>query len=1034
MKNNFWTFFIDNFRLTYIIVAGLILFGLFSVTQIPKESSPEIDIPIMVITTQLPGASSEDVEELVTNKIEAKLQGLTELDEVTSVSGPGLSQITVSFDIDADSREKFTDVTNKLNGIGVDLPEDATDPVVYKISFNDIPIVTFSLSGAYPLDELSDYAEEIENKLERIGFVSEVNVIGAPEKQIEVVLSPELLEQYNLSASQITNSISQSNIDIPIGSIETANEVYTLRFAGRLENDQDIRDVSISSIDGVPVKLSDVAEINTVFNKGNSLARFGKFGSESEQAIFIDVYKQSGEGDIISIIKEAKEEVKALQVSDLPEDLFITDIKNDGDLIKEDLTTLLSSGAFTVIIIFFVLVLFLGWREAVLASMVVPLTFLIALIAIWGTGFTINFLTLFSLILALGILVDASIVVTEGIFERSKTEKDIRTAALKTIEEFQKPLVAGTLTTIFVFLPMMLMSGIMGKFIESIPVTVTIVLLAALLVALGFVTTFATRFLKDKKNIESGGGLQKLKDLIQKTYVWYGNKISTLLGDRKKSKRFLKIIVALFFLSLATPVVGIVKVEMFPDVDMDSVSLNIESPIGTSLAITNEIAEDVESILREDRRIENFVTKVGSGSNDGSLGGFSQNSHKVGFIINLSDKRKEGSQEIITEYEKILNDRIDADISIGQEESGPEQGSPIQINLTGDILSDLDSASLIISDELSDTEGTRNIKTGIDEGNGEFVVEINRAQARSYGITELQVAQALRTAISGFSATTIQKNGEDIDVIVTSRLGQDAQIGNISQASVEDINSISVLTNRGPIPISVFGEVKISPSRSSISHKSNKRIVIVSAEGFPGVNTQSIVRDLERKISNGELELPESVSVSFGGESEDIKESFTSLGLAMIVGILMIIGLLVWQFNSYRQPILVVITIPLALIGVFAGLAISGQPLSFPGFIGVVALSGIVVNNAIILIDSINSNRRAGQEKVEAIISSAKSRLQPIILTTITTVAGLLPLALGDPSWAPLAVSIVFGLLFSTVLTLFVLPITYMFFAEKELH
>jgi HAE1 family hydrophobic/amphiphilic exporter-1 len=607
-----------------------------------------------------------------------------------------------------------------------------------------------------------------------------------------------------------------------------------------------------------------------------------------------------------------------------------------------------------------------------------------------------------------------------------------REAAIDTLITFQTPLIAGTLTTIFVFLPMLLMTGIIGKYVRSIPVTVTVVLTAAIIVSFGFLTTFAVRFLKVKQG-QSGGGLKKVKEWIDAIYLWYGKTLNAVLKDKSKRRKFLGIVAILFFLAIALPAFGIVKVEMFPSEDLDSISISIENPVGTPLSITNAMVEEIEAVLLEDTRVENFVSRVGSGSSVGMLGSAGVSSHKANITVNLDKKREESSQKISLELENTFKKLVSAEVIVGQEAGGPPQGAPVQMKVLGDSLTDLEEAARILAGAISEIEGTRNIDTGIPEGNGELVFEINRAKTRNYGVSEFQVAQEIRAAITGSSATTIQKNGEDIDVVVRTRLGQNERAGGVNVATVEDIKAITVSTpNFGAVPISSFGDVVLAPSRSSISHEDGNRVLSVTADVVSGANSQVIVGEISSKIPS--LGLPNSVSVTFGGEAEDIAESFTSLGQAMIIGILAIFGLLVWQFKSYRQPLFVLVTIPLALIGVFFGLAISNNPISFPGFIGIVALAGIVVNNAIILIDAINSDRISGLNIQEAIESSAKSRLQPIILTTLTTVAGMIPLALSSPVWAPIAISIMSGLLFSTVLTLFVIPILYLSFGEKELQ
>lgn len=1032
---NIWTFFIKNYRLAYVIIVGIILFGGYTVFQIPKESSPEIDIPIAVVITALPGATAGDVEELVTNVIEKEVQNLDDVDSYTSVSSQGSSQITVNFDVDSDAKDKISGLKTAVDSAVSDLPSDALDPIVRQISLTDRPILSMALAGPYSLGELKGYAEALEDELEKITHVSEVNVVGAPEEEIRVTLNTSALAQYGLSAEQVSNGIARANLDIPIGSIETAGEVFSVRFAGRLVDAADVRNVSITAKDGIPVRVSDIATVEKVFTKSDTVTRFGLQGAEPQPSVVVDVFKKSGEGDIVTISGQVQETIDAYINSGLPDDVEIVITQNDADLIREDLTTLLTSGALTIVIILLVLMLFLGVREAFLASVVVPITFFTAFIVLSYIGFSINFLTLFSLILALGILVDASIVVVESMFEKIKAGSDPTKAATETIKEFQKPLIAGTLTTIFVFLPMMLMSGIIGKFIESIPVTVIVVLVAALISALGFITMLGTRFLKVRAADEKPHRIALVKKGIDIIFTWYGSVLKSLLQNSKKGTSFLVGIALLFVVIISLPVVGVVAVEMFPVTDQTEFTIDLTNPIGTPLSVTNAMAEEVEAVLQTDYRVEQFVTRVGSGSAAGSFGssgGGGGNSHQGSFAISIADDVAVGSLALIAEYEDTIPQLVAAEVTIDQLAAGPSTGLPVQAKLSSENLGDLEEASSIIASALADIDGTRSIDDGVEEGNGEFVIEVDRAKTRSYGVTEIQVAQALRAAVSGSEATTLQQNGVDTKVMLNTIAGTESELGTLKQLSITELEGVTVTSPRGDIPVSLLTKTVLAPSRSSITHDDGERVVTVGAAIEPDANVQSIVAELQAKIP--ELNLPESVEVSFGGDAEDITESFTSLGTAMILGIIMILGLLIWQFNSYRQPFIVLVTIPLSLIGVFMGLIITGQPLSFPGFIGVVALAGIVVNNAIILLDSINNSRAEGLEITEAVEESANSRLQPILLTTITTVAGLTPLAFSDPAWAPLAVTIIFGLLFATVLTLVVVPLLYQRFAEKVLE
>ncbi|MFA5750738.1 MAG: efflux RND transporter permease subunit [Candidatus Paceibacterota bacterium] len=1032
-NKSIWNFFIDNFRLTYVVIFTIIVFGIVSILTIPKESSPEVDLPIVVISTSLPGASAIDVEELITDKIENRIQGLADIDTFTSTSQQSLSSIVITFNIGTDIRDKLSDVRERIDRVKPDLPLDTNDPVIQQISFDDRPILSLALSGPFDPIRLKEYAEELKESIERVEAVSQISITGAPEREIQIILSDKSLSQFGLNIGQVTSGIVNANSDIPIGSIETAGSTYTVRLEGRLHTAEDVRNTAIASSNGTPVFIRDIAEVEDTYTRSNTISRLGTHEGGINQSIGIEVFKLSGQGDILTIVDKTNEIITEARENTLPEEIIIEVVQDDAEFIRKDLSTLLNSGLLTMIIVLIVLIIFLGWKEALLASLVVPLTFLFTFAILNPLGYTINFLTLFSLILALGILVDASIVVTENMFNLLKEGKSPYQSAIETITEFKNPLISGTLTTVFVFLPMLLMSGIIGEFIESIPITITIVLLTAIFVSLGIITTLGIHLLKPSNNSNSFQGLTFTRDLIKKLYAFYDSRLHLILNNPKYSKRFLIIIIVLFLVSISLPVFGILEVNMFPPSSMEIIYIDVENPVGTPLSVTNAQIMDIEDFLIEDMRIESFMITVGSGSsfNTGSIG---QSAGHVGsVVVNLREETEIDSIKLIEEYEPKLNELVpDAIVTLAQEGAGPPSGLPVQVKIMGKDIEDLEETAKNVADILYSIEGTRNVSDGIQEGPGELFISINRAQARMFGVSPVQIAGLLRTAITGNEATVVKVNGDDINVKVIYNIGSSYGIvGNIPKVSVSDLNSILIPTEKGMTPLSTFANVSLTNNRVSISHEDGDRSITVSSDIKEGANAGLIVKQLQEKIEN--YNLPENVSIKYGGEEEDINESFASLGQAMILGIILIFGLLLWQFNSFRQPFFIIITIPLALIGVFFGLVLMNQPLSFPGFIGIVALAGIVVNNAIILIDSINKFRKEGLTIIDAVYVSAKSRLQPILLTTLTTVAGMLPLAFSDPTWAPVALSIIFGLLFSTILTLFVVPILYVKFGKKEI-
>lgn len=1038
-----WNFFIRNYKFTNVLIISFIVFGVISVVQIPKESNPEIDIPIAVISTVFPGATAIDVEEFVTDVVEDKILSLDEVDEITSVSRTGLSLITVSFDANSNGIEKLADLKDKVDQAKSSLPEDVKDPLVQKISFSDRPILTLSLSGPFDLPQLKEYATELQDEIERVSGVSKVNVIGGQEREVQVIINRALLEGYGLSIGQITQAISQANSDIPIGSIETANEIFTLRFAGKISNAEEVRNIPITSLGNTPILVRDIAEVIDGYKEVKSISRLSTNDTESMPSVSLKIFKVSG-GNVLDTVDAVHETAEDAKVNFLPESIIVATTEDNALQIRNDLTDLTKNGIATIIIVMSLLFLFLGWREALLAGLAVPLTFFITFGILLSLGYTLNMLTLFSLILSLGILVDSSIVVTEAMHILIKKGKTAKEAAFETIKEFKMPIISGTLTTIFAFLPLMLTSGIIGKFIKSIPISISIILLTSLFVALGIITTLGVTWLKreelDSKQIavlNNNGDKDRREQFFNFIQGKYEKILNIFLFNKKYKLWFWSTIILLFVVSLSLPITGLLKVNMFPESNLDTFYVDIEAPIGTIIEDTNKYITEVEDVVQKDNRVESILVNVGSSANSGSVieaGGVSD-THLAHIIVNLKKERKEKSGSIVREYQdevaKLFSNTI-IKSSVTQQSSGPGDSAPVEVVISGDEFAILESLGIQFENLLKDIPGTVNIQTNVQESNGEFVVYVDRIKAQLYGISTAQLASTLRNGVFGSEATSIRENGEDIAVLVKYKLDSESEdVSKTNKVNIGAINSLTISTVKGDIPLSAFVSTKLEGGQSVIEHKDGARVVRVTSHTKDGIQAQEIFNAIDGKMSD--VYIPSGYSVVFGGEREDIQKSFSDMFRAMIFGVFMIAGLLVWQFRSYRQPLFILVTIPLALIGVFLGLFIIGKPLSFPGFIGIVALAGIVVNNAIVLIDRINKNRISGLSVDNAIIEASKSRLQPILLTSITTISGLLPLAITNPTWGPLGYSIAFGLFFAVFLTLLAVPLLYHQFGEKDI-
>ncbi|MCI5108756.1 MAG: efflux RND transporter permease subunit [Candidatus Pacebacteria bacterium] len=1011
-----WDFFIRKKGFSYLLIIAIIAFGLYTVVIIPKESAPEIQVPVAIVTTIFPGASAVDVERLVTNKIESGLQNLSNLSKVTSNSGEGFSSVVVEFDASADVEESIREVRDEVDRIKNELPSDTEDPVVSEVDFVNQPIQSISISSDLPAPEFIALIDRVSDELEQVSGVSSVTVSGIPEREVQVIVSKEKLLTFGLSLNEVTQAIASSNSSVPIGNIESGGINYSVEFKGKISSTSEVQNIVIKTVRGEPVYVKDVAQVSDGVSESKTFSRISINGSPSRQAATLSIFKQSG-GDITRIADRVLIKIDSLKESVLQDEEVLV-FFDTGDYVKKDLKNLSATAFQAILLVMVVLLIALGWREALIAGFAIPMSFLLGFIGLYYSGNTINFISLFSLILAVGILVDSAIVITEAVHSRLKEHSDRTKAAKETVHEFHWPLTSGTMTTIAVFAPLFLISGVTGEFISSIPFTLIFVLLASLFVALAIVPIVSSKFLNENADSKFN---DKRDKYTQKLTNWYRGKLGSLVNNRDKQKKFFRIMAALFVISIALVFTGIVEVIFFPQEDIEYIYIEVEEEIGTPLLNTDLAIRSVEEYLYDEEDIESFVTTVGAGS---MFGSGSSGSNIANVTIVLKDDRKQSSSDIV----RHIQDEVDAlrgfDVRVSEPNDGPPVGKPIVIKFFGDDLDTLSEVSKTAKSVLSEVGGAEGIVSSASEDITQFSLYVKKEELSRVGLTPVSLAGTIRTSIQGTTATVIKNSEGDIDVVVKLDVNSDyVRPEETDTISIDDIRQLQVNTPSGVVLVGSVVDVNTERSNINISHEDGRRLVSVSADLASGYNANKVLASFRENMTD----LPDGVEMSIGGESEETNTAFREMGLSLIAGIILVIAILVLQFNSYRQVLFIVIIIPLSLIGVLFGLAIFDKALSFPSLMGFIALSGIVVNNAIILIDVINSLRKESPKKYinKAIIDGAVSRLRPILLTTLTTVIGMIPLTYASDLWSPLAFAVIFGLAFSSVVTLFLIPILY---------
>ncbi len=1017
--HSFWLFFLRKREFTVLLTATLIGLGIYAVLAIPKESAPEVIVPIGIVTTVYPGASASDIEELITNKLEDAIENVDNLENLTSTSRDGVSSITAEFNAKANIDKSIQELKDAVTAAKNELPRDAQDPFVTEVNFADQPILVFSISSDLSAAAFTALGEELKDIFTGVKGVGEVQVAGTRERQIQVLVQEESLKLYGISAGAISQALSFGNLSVPVGTISTEGIEYAIRFEGKITSAEDVKNIPVGSKGDTIVYLRDVAAVYDSVDKESSISRVSVDGEPSESAMTLSIFKKSGE-DVTAVTDAALLKLEELQKDGaLLQDSQVLTVFDQGDQVRKDLFELVKAGLETVVLVVLCLLLTIGWRESLVAALSIPLSFVIAFIGLYASGNTINFVSLFALILAVGILVDSGIVITEAIHTRMRKLGSADEAAEKAIKEYAWPLIAGTMTTVAVFAPLFFLSGVTGKFIASIPFTIIFVLIASIFVALGMVPLIAIYL---TKHSSSNRFEEMQEEYTHKAQMWYREKLIAFLKSKRSQRILLWSLFGGLILAFALPVTGLLKVIFFPGEDVDYVFVEIETKQGTPLKQTDLVVRTVEEVLYEKAYVDAFTTTAGSGSS--FTGSTNAGGKFANITVTLNEDRTQTSDEISTDLRESLGFIKDATITIAELENGPPTGAPVFIKFLGDDLDALLAASDNAVRLLTNIEGTRDVTASTKSNASEFVLTIDKSKASALGVSQATIGEVLRTAVFGVTATTIERNGEDVDILVKYALDKDAiDTAATPEVTLEALKTLSVPTVRGgSVLLSEVMTESLAAANAAINHEDKKRLVTVSAFTTEGFVAGDITAQFEARVA--ELNLPEGVAISYGGEAEDVNQSFTEMFIALIVGLLLMLAILVLSFNSIRYSLYLLLAVPYSLIGVFFGLAATGLALSFTSLLGVIALAGVIINHAIILMDSLITHKAssADQPLIDHVADAAVSRFRPILLTTITTVVGMIPLSTISDFWSPLAFAIMFGLTFAMILTLVLVP------------
>jgi multidrug efflux pump len=1106
---------VDNATSIFILTFMLLLFGLRSYNTMPKESFPEIPWPQIYINTVYFGNSAADIENLVTRPIEKELASITELKSVTSSSLQDYSLIIAEFDADVDLDDATRKVKDAVDRAQPELPTDlTTDPEVLDINLSELPILTVNVSGNFTNDELREYAEYLQDKLEDIDEISSVDLKGSREREVSIEVDLVKMQSMQISFSDIENAIRSENVTMSGGELLTNNFRRTIRIIGEFEDVEQIANLIVKSENQAPIFLKDFANVQMGFEDQTSIARANQL-----PVISLDVIKRSGE-NLLDASDRIKEVLEEAQATVLPAGLDVT-IFNDQSvqtrLMVSNLENSIISG---VILVVLVLLFFLGIRNSMFVGIAIPLSMLMGILIINLLGYSLNMVVLFSLILALGMLVDNAIVVVENIYRYMQNGYDAKDAARYGAGEVALPIIASTATTLAAFVPLAFWPGLMGSFMKYLPITLIIVLSSSLFVALVINPVLTSNFMKvderaddltvrrrKRRNVLIGVGVMLLISLLAhlagvmwiRNLMWIAGGVSilnifalrpaafwfqanvlpalekvyfrfiegTLHGYRPGmllAGTFALLVVAIMLLGANQP-----KVELFPEADPLYVNAFIELPIGTDIAATDQLMRDIERDVAEimepyDGIVEAVLSQIGENTSDPNGGPeFGASPHKARLTVSFvptEDRGDLSSLEAMERLQEGLKGYPGVQIVISQNANGPPTGLPINIELRGEDITQLANLSEDILGYLNNQNigGVEELKKDVSIGKPELIVHIDREAARRYEISTFLIADAIRTAVFGKEVSKF-KEGDD-EYPIQLRVNEDSRydIGDILN---QRITFRSPATGQiSQVPIAAVADISYSSTYTSINRKDQERMITIYSNVLEGFNANEVVAQVQAAMSN--FDLPDGYTYEFTGEQQEQAENMEFLNTAFLVALFAIFLIIVAQFNSLVSPFIILITILFSTIGVLLGYVFTNMNIVIiMTGVGIISLAGIVVNNAIVLIDYINllikrKRKERGLESMydltseqirEAIILGGATRLRPVLLTAITTVLGLIPLAIGfnfnfftlvsdlDPNyyvggdnaafWGTMAWTVIYGLVFATFLTLVVVPVMY---------
>ncbi len=1016
---------VNNPVTTALIFVAMMIFGLFSLINISIDRYPKFDANIVMVMSSYPGASAEDIETNLSKLLENSLNGVSDLKNITSRSKENISLVILEFNEGVDIDVATNDVRDKLDMVNSNLPDGASVPMIFKFSADDMPILILSATAKESLPALEKILDDkVSTPLARVSGVGTVSVSGAPQREIQVYCDPNKLEAYGLTVAGISGVLASENRNVPSGTIDIGSNTYSLRVEKEFASAEEMLDVVVGQSDGKAVYLRDVAVV-----VDGSEERSQEAYTNGKRSAQIIIQKQS-DANTVNVIKGVKKELKKIKKS-LPSDIDIITVIDGSTNISNSINSLKETILITFLVVMLVVYLFLGrWRATFIIILAIPISLLASLMYLFATGNTLNIISMSALSIAIGMVVDDAIVVLENISTHLERGAKPKEAAVHATQEVGISVIASTLTMLAVFLPLTMIQGMAGIMFRQLGWIVSIIMIVSTVGALTLIPMLCSKFLRykpktSKVNAFIFGNFNKFIDWISRGY---GHVIRWAVGHRTIVVCGAIAVFAACILFLAP----LMKTEYFPKSDSGRLTINLELPVGTAQDITRETAAEIYGRFYE--AIPELVVcsySLGQADTDNAWASMQTNgTHIISMNMDLGsmEDRDRSISEIADVCRAILADYPELKkVKVTEGESGQGGASTVDVEIYGYDFETTDRIANIIQDKMLDAGGCAQVTLSRDEYTPEYQVDFDRTKLALNGLNSTTAASYLTAAMNGSVQSFYREDGEEYDIRV--RYAPQFRTG------IEDIENIVIYNNAGKgIRIRDLGKVVESQVPPTIERKNRERMITVSGVVADGYALSDVVESTQKILD--ETDIPSELSVKIAGSFEDQQEMFGQLFMLLLLIVILVYIVMASQFESFMSPFVIMFSIPFALVGVIIGLTVTNTPLGVMALIGVLILMGIVVKNGIVLIDYTILCRERGMSIVESVVTAAKSRLRPILMTTLTTVLGMIPMAAGrgegSEMWRSLGMTVAWGLSVSTLVTLIIIPTIYCSFSTWQ--